>query len=146
MIDSRSPGISLVTLIGRAVVDKKLTPFGLSILRRLSLPIPVSPDPDSYSLSESLLESYERFLHFLLLVAFFAFLNGFKHCCHLRQPFLAPMLFVGLMLVGRLTSSWTEGLAILVITATLTCIVGQVGAAMSLAQLTKLLDAGLLRD
>jgi hypothetical protein len=32
-------------------------PFSLSILRRLSLPNPVSPDPDSYSLSELLLES-----------------------------------------------------------------------------------------
>jgi hypothetical protein len=94
-----------IDLIGRAVIDKKLMPFGLSILRCLSLPNPVSPDPDSYSLSESLLESLERF---------------FRFC--------------------------TEGLAILVIMATLACIVGQVGAAVSLAQLAKLLDAHLLWD
>ncbi len=39
-----------MTLIGRAVVDKKFEPKGLSILRRLSLLGPVSPDPISYSI------------------------------------------------------------------------------------------------
>ena len=62
---------NLVTLIGRVSVDAKLTPFGLSNLRRLSLLSPVSPDQDSYSLSESLLLSYARFLRFLLFAAFF---------------------------------------------------------------------------
>jgi hypothetical protein len=36
--------VKLVTLIGRAVVDKKFEPKGLSILRRLSLLDPVSQD------------------------------------------------------------------------------------------------------
>ncbi len=52
---SRIPGAFLVTLIGRAVVDEKLMPFGLSNLRHSSLPKLVSLDPVSYSLSESLL-------------------------------------------------------------------------------------------
>jgi hypothetical protein len=56
------------------------------------------------------------------------------------------MLLVGLMLVERLTSGCTEGLAILVITATLGRIVGLVGAPVSLAQLAKLLRAHFLRD
>jgi hypothetical protein len=67
----RIPGAFLVTLIGRAVVDEKLMPFGLSNLRRSSLPKLVSLDPVSYSLLESLVESYERFLCFLPLAAFF---------------------------------------------------------------------------
>jgi hypothetical protein len=121
-----------VTLIGRAVVDEKLMPFGLSNLRRSSLPKLVSLDPVSYSLSESLLEeSYEHFLCFFPLAAFFwplAFLNGLKHGCHIRQPFLTPMLIVGLMLVKRLTSGCTEGLAILIIKAEKARIVGLVGA------------------
>jgi hypothetical protein len=50
----------LVTLIGRAVVDKKFEPKGLSTLRRLSLPNPVSPDQVSYSLSELLLLESSR--------------------------------------------------------------------------------------
>jgi hypothetical protein len=62
---------NLVTLIGRVVVDKKLTPFGLSNLRRLSQLSPVSPDQNSYSLSESLLALYARILRFLLVAAFF---------------------------------------------------------------------------
>ena len=75
------------------------------------------------------------------------FLNGLKHGCHICQPFLAPMLFVGLMLVGWLTSSCNKGLAILIIALTLAGIVGQVGATMSLAQLAnKLLSTRLLWD
>jgi hypothetical protein len=47
----------VVTLIGWAVVDIKFWPIGSFNLRCLSLPNPVSPDPISYSLLESLLES-----------------------------------------------------------------------------------------
>ncbi len=58
-------GVVSATLIGRvAVVFKNKSLEGLTNLRRLSLPNPVSPYPVSYSLSESLLESYARFLHF----------------------------------------------------------------------------------
>ena len=77
---------------------------------------------------------------------FLAFLNGLKHGCHICQPFPAPMLLVGLMLVKQLTSGCTKGLAILIITPTLTRIEGLVGAPVSLAQLAKLLSARFLRD
>jgi hypothetical protein len=50
------------------------------------------------------------------------------------------------MLVKRPISSCIKGLAILIVTATFACIVGLVGAPMSLAQLAKLLGARLLRD
>ncbi len=64
----------LVTLIGQGSVDVKLRPKGLSNLRRLSTPNPVSLYPIPYSLSELLLElSRERFLCFF----FGAFLSPF---------------------------------------------------------------------
>ena len=84
--------------------------------------------------------------HLTISSLFLAFLNGLKHGCHICQPFPAPMLLVGLMLVKQLTSGCTKGLAILIITTTLACIVGLVGAPVSLAQLAKLLSAHFLRD
>jgi hypothetical protein len=72
LVSLTSLGAVSATLIGRvAVVDKNKSLEGLSNLRRLSLPKPVSPYPISYSLSESLLESYARFLRFFNLAAFF---------------------------------------------------------------------------
>jgi hypothetical protein len=61
----------LVTLIGRCLVNIKIGPKGVSILRCLSTCSPVSLYPISYLLSESLLESpRERFLHFFFFTAF----------------------------------------------------------------------------
>ena len=61
------PSAKLVTLIGRGSIYIKLRANGLSNLRHSSTCNPVSPYPDSYSLSELLLEeSYERFLRFFL--------------------------------------------------------------------------------
>jgi hypothetical protein len=72
VVSLKSLGAVSATLIGRvAVVDKNKSLKGLSILRRLSLPNPVLPYPIPYSLSQSLLESYARFLRFFNLVAFF---------------------------------------------------------------------------
>ena len=69
------PSAKLVTLIGRGSVDIKLRAKDLSNLRRVSTCDPMSLHPDSYSLSESLLEdSYECFLRFFLpafLIPFF---------------------------------------------------------------------------
>jgi hypothetical protein len=72
LVLSELPGAVLVTLIGRvAVVDKNKSLEGLTNLRCLSLPNPMLPYPISYSLSESPLESYVRFLRFFDLAAFF---------------------------------------------------------------------------
>ncbi len=72
LILSKSLGAVSVTLIGRvAVVDKNKSLKGLTILRRLSLPNPVLPYSDSYSLLESLLDLYACFLRFFDLADFF---------------------------------------------------------------------------
>ncbi len=60
---------------------------------------------------------------------FLAFLNGLEHRHHIRQPFLAPILFVGRKFLGRLTSILSERLTILVPTATLGRIVSLMGPA-----------------
>ena len=77
---------------------------------------------------------------------FLAFLNGLEHRRHIRQPFLAPILFVGLMFFGRLTSIPSEGLTILVPATTLGRIVSLMGPAVSLTLLAKLFDFRLSRD
>ncbi len=72
LILSESLGAVSVTLIGQvAVVNKNKSLKGLTILRCLSLPDPVLPYPNSYSLSESLLELYACFLCFIDLADFF---------------------------------------------------------------------------
>jgi hypothetical protein len=74
----------LVTLIGQGSVDVKLRPKGLSNLRCLSTPNPMSLCPISYSLSESLLELLrERFL------------------CFFFTAFLSPFLTIDLMVSVR---------------------------------------------
>ncbi len=62
------------------------------------------------------------------------------------QLLVAPKFLVGLTCVGGLTWGCTEGLAILVVLATVAGVVRQVRAAVSLASLAKLLGANLLRD
>ncbi len=63
-----------VTLIGQvALVDINKSLEGLTNLRRFSQPNPVLPYPISYSLSESLLESYVHFLCFFDFTDFFWF-------------------------------------------------------------------------
>ncbi len=71
---------------------------------------------------------------------------GLEHGCHISHLLVAPKLLVGLLCVGGLTWGCTEGLAILVVLATVIGIVRLVRAAVSLATLAKLLRANLLRD
>ena len=122
-----------MTLIERVVVDNKFTPFGLSNLRHLSPLNSVSPDQNSYSLSESLLELYACSF-------FLAFLNGLEHRRYTRQPLFASILFVGLMFLRWLTSILSEGLTIFVPATTLSRIVSLMGPAVSLALLAELFD------
>ena len=77
---------------------------------------------------------------------FLSLLNGHRHRHHIRQSFLAPMLFVGLMFLGRLTSKPFEGLTILVPKMTRVRIVTLMGPAVSLALLAKLFNIHLLWD
>ena len=126
-----------MTLIGRVSVDAKLTPFGLSNLRCLSLlslchrtEIPVHYRNHYYYVRVFPLFTFRSF--------FLAFLNGLEHRRHIRQPFLALILFVGLMFLGWLTSILSEGLTILVPATTLGRIVSLMGPAVSLALLTEL--------
>ncbi len=75
--------------------------------------------------------------------------HGRKFDVHRRvkgQLLVAPKLLMGLTCIGGLTWGCTEGLAILVVLATVAGVVRQVRAAVSLASLAKLLGANLLRD
>ena len=67
------------------------------------------------------------------------FLNGLEHGCHISHLLIAPKLLVGLTCIGGLTWGCTEGLAILVVLATVAGVVRLVRAAVSLASLAKLL-------
>ena len=62
------------------------------------------------------------------------------------QLLVAPKLLVGLTCIRGLTWGCTQGLAILVVLATVVGVVRLVRAAVSLALLAKLLGANLLRD
>jgi hypothetical protein len=73
-------------------------------------------------------------------------MKGLEHGCNIGHLFVAPKFLVGLLCVGGLTWGCTEGLAILVVLATVVGIVRLVRAAVSLATLAKLLKANLLRD
>jgi hypothetical protein len=77
---------------------------------------------------------------------FLAFLNGLKYGSHVCQPFLAPILFVGLMFVGQLSSKLFEGLTIIVPMATVSRVMSLMGPTVSLAFLAKLLDSCLFQD
>ncbi len=76
-------------------------------------------------------------LTFLLFLK--PFLNGLEHGRHVGQLLVAPKFLVGLTCIGGLTRGCTEGLAILVVLATVAGVVRQVRAAVSLASLAKLL-------
>jgi hypothetical protein len=90
----------LLNPTGRVFFVPARTLIAVKLLRHISLPSPVSPDRNSYSLLESLLELYARFLRFLLFAFYLAFLNGLvEHGRHIRQTFLAPMIFVRLILL-----------------------------------------------
>jgi hypothetical protein len=120
--------------------------FGLSNLIRLSLLRPVSPDRNSYSIGITT-GIVRVFLTLLTFRSFFlAFLKGLEHRCHIRQPFLAPILFVGLMFLGWLTFIMSEGLTIFVSATTLGRIVSLMGSTVSLALLADLFDFCLFRD
>jgi hypothetical protein len=69
-----------------------------------------------------------------------AFLKGFEHGGHVCQPFLTPLLLVGLIHGGRLTSGCKEGLTYLVVMMTFARVVCLVCTAVSPAQLAKLTD------
>ncbi len=74
---------------------------------------------------------------------FLAFLKGLEHGCHVRQPFLVPIILMGLMFIGQLSSKLSKGLTILVPMATVSHVVSLMGPAVSLAFLTKLLHSCL---
>ncbi len=65
------------------------------------------------------------------------FLNGLEHGCHISHLLIAPKFLVGLLRVRGLTWGCTEGLAILVVLATVVGVVRLVRAAVSLATLAK---------
>ena len=70
-------------------------------------------------------------LAFLLFLK--PFLNGLEHGCHIGQLLVALKLLVGLTCIGGLTWGCTEGLAILVVFATVAGVVRLVRAAVSLS-------------
>ena len=68
---------------------------------------------------------------------FLALLDSLEHGGHVCQPFLAPILLVGLMFIRQLSSKLSEGLTILIPMAAVSRVMSLMSPTMNLGFLAK---------